>query len=128
MAERVGSMPGFFPSTQLQSSHILDKDKHPAPEIAAHSADDLDCHVPTPAAEPASIQPSPAIRKSRTVKPPSWLQSFVHASLPSHNVSSSSCQYLLSAYMSYANIVVPHYQFICAYSSIKESTTYVEAA
>jgi len=91
-------------------------------------ADDLDYHVSTPATEPASIQPSPAIRKSRTVKPPSWLQSFVHAPLPSHNVSSSSCQYLLSAYMSYANIVVPHYQFICAYSSIKESTTYVEAA
>ena len=68
-------------------------------EVVAHDdvGDDLDCPVPTPVAKPISIQPSPTIRhSSREVKPPSWLQDFVHAPLPSHNVSSSSCQYPLS--------------------------------
>ena len=46
MGERGGSMPGFFPSSQHQSSpqhqsSHPNKDKHRAPEIAAHSAGNI---------------------------------------------------------------------------------------
>ncbi|KAL3368664.1 hypothetical protein AABB24_009482 [Solanum stoloniferum] len=62
-------------------------------------------------------------RKSkRVVKTPTWLHDFVHKTIQ----QSSSCQYPMSNYMSYANLYEPYLQALCNISTIKEPESYAE--
>lgn len=82
---------------------------------------------------PTSVPPSLDMleegpRKStRTSKPPTWLNGFVHG-VPRLGPSAAlGSSYPMSAYMSYASLSPHYFKALCNFSAVAESTSYVEA-